>query len=131
MKKAGMASDNGPYMGAEELEKILDTPTPPGITKKTKNRKQIKRPRKWAVIFLNDDFTPMDFVVYVLIQHFRKSVEEATEIMLNTHHGGENVVGLFSWEIAEHKSELVMAEAKEFEYPLMVRIEPVEGGEED
>lgn len=130
MKEARMARNNGPHMELEELEKILDTLPPPDMGTKTRNREEIKRPRKWAVIFLNDDFTPMDFVVDALIQHFHKPVEDAIGVMLNIHHCGEDLVGLFCWEIAEHKSELVMALARELEYPLMVRIEPIEGEDE-
>lgn len=117
-------------MAAGRLEGILDTLLPPDIDTETRDREEIKRSRKWAVIFVNDDFTPMDFVVGALNEHFHKSVEDAIAIMLDIHHDGEGLVGLFSREIAEHSSETVMALARNLDYPLMLRIEPVKDGED-
>lgn len=91
------------------------------------NEKQQEKPRKWNVVFLNDDFTPMDFVVDVLIYIFNHTQESAISIMLTVHHKGRAVAGTYSWEIAEAKSDKVMQLAAQNEYPLQVVIEPLEG----
>jgi ATP-dependent Clp protease adaptor protein ClpS len=94
-------------------------------------RKQTQRPRKYHVIFHNDDYTTMEFVVHVLIKFFHKSDTEATQIMLEVHHRGYGVVGVFTRDVAESKAEQVMVYAKKHGHPLRVSAEPAEDGEED
>jgi len=79
---------------------------------------RLKEPSFFKVILLNDDFTPMDFVVLVLTKFFAKSTEEATKIMLQVHHQGSGVAGVFSHEIAETKVYLVNDFSRKNKHPL-------------
>jgi ATP-dependent Clp protease adaptor protein ClpS len=83
-----------------------------------------KVPRKYKVLLLNDDFTPMDFVVQVLQKFFNKSQNEATEIMLQVHHQGVGVAGVFTLEIAEMKAMQCNQYARLHKYPLKTTVEP-------
>lgn len=86
-------------------------------------RPKLKRPPLYRVILLNDDYTPMDFVVHILEQFFSKNRQDATLIMLEVHTRGRGVCGLFTHEIAETKSAQVNAYAREHEHPLLCTIE--------
>jgi len=83
-----------------------------------------KRPRMFQVIFLNDDFTPMDFVVLMLMKFFQKNADEATSIMMDVHKKGKGIAGTYTLEIAETKAMEVMDAARRKEHPLMVVVEP-------
>ncbi len=87
-------------------------------------RQQTKRPRRWRVLLHNDDFTTMDFVVYVLMHHFGRSHAEATHVMLQVHHKGVGVAGVYSKDVAETKVAEVTAEAREQGMPLQLTTEP-------
>ena len=89
----------------------------------TKPRTQVKLPKLYKVLLHNDDFTPMDFVVHVLEQVFNKSRPQAEKIMLDVHHKGIGVCGVYPLEIAETKSRAVQDAAKENEYPLLCTCE--------
>lgn len=93
-------------------------------------RKTTKRPRRWKVLIWNDDFTTMDFVVYVLMQHFRKAPAEATQIMLQVHHKGVGVAGIYPKDVAETKVAEATAEAREHQMPLKLEALPAEDDEE-
>ncbi len=80
-------------------------------------------PSLYKVILLNDDYTPMDFVVNVLIKFFAKSEPEATSIMLQVHHQGRGIAGTYSFEIAETKAHQAQSYAKLREYPLKCVLE--------
>lgn len=82
-----------------------------------------KRPHFFNVVMLNDDYTPMDFVVQVLKEIFRKNHEEALSIMLDVHRRGSGICGIFTRDVAETKAELVTSVAKRHEYPLQCRVE--------
>ena len=82
-------------------------------------------PPKYAVILKNDDFTPMDFDVEVLMRYFQMDVEKANQIMLTVHYQGQAVCGIFSAEIAETKVEQVTHYARQHEYPLLCEMQPV------
>lgn len=88
-----------------------------------------ERPRRYQVILHNDDFTTMEFVVHVLVKFFHVSDTEATSIMLQVHHKGYGVVGLFSRDVAETKVVQVMDYAKEHGHPLKCTAEPEGLGE--
>jgi ATP-dependent Clp protease adaptor protein ClpS len=75
------------------------------------------------VLLLNDDYTPMEFVVYVLERFFQKSPEEATRIMLHVHQHGVGVCGVFTYEVAETKVAQVMELARRNEHPLQCTME--------
>lgn len=85
---------------------------------------RIELPRRFAVVFYNDDYTPMDFVIEILQKHFHLSIEKAVEIMLNVHYDGRGVAGVYSKDIAETKSYHVNQEAQKAGYPLFTKAEP-------
>ncbi len=91
-------------------------------------RRKTRRPRKWRVVLHNDDFTTMEFVVHVLVTHFRKSAAEAVQVMLQIHRKGVGVAGVYSREVAETKVAEVMDEARANGMPLKVTAEPEEEG---
>ena len=87
-------------------------------------RPQLKKPQLYKVILLNDDFTPMEFVVRVLERFFHKNREEATHIMLHVHQKGLGICGVFTREVAETKVRQVMLYAAENQHPLQCTMEP-------
>ena len=84
-----------------------------------------KKPSMYNVILLNDDYTPMEFVVYVLIEIFHHPPERAERIMLSVHKDGMGVAGIYHLEIAEQKAYETAEEAKSNQFPLKVKIEKV------
>jgi ATP-dependent Clp protease adaptor protein ClpS len=92
-----------------------------GLAVKVKVR--TKKPAMYKVLLLNDDFTPMEFVVYVLERVFRKTRVEANDVMLKVHHDGVGVAGIFTYEVAETKVDQVMALARKNEHPLQCTME--------
>ena len=89
----------------------------------TRTRLKTKKPAMYRVLLLNDDFTPMDFVVHVLERFFNKTQEEATDIMLQVHRKGVGVCGVYTYEVAETKVNLVMDFARKNEHPLQCTLE--------
>ncbi|GAB2474206.1 MAG: ATP-dependent Clp protease adapter ClpS [Comamonas sp.] len=87
---------------------------------------RVEPPRLHQVLMLNDDFTPMEFVIDVLQHFFGKDRETATQIMLKIHLDGKGVCGVYSFEVAETKVALVMDAAKQAGHPLQAVTEPVE-----
>lgn len=88
-----------------------------------KTRPKTKKPSMYKVLMLNDDYTPMEFVVHVLERFFSKSREEATRIMLHVHQRGVGVCGVFTYEVAETKVTQVMDLARQNQHPLQCTIE--------
>ena len=84
---------------------------------------QLKKPPLYKVVLLNDDFTPMDFVVFVLKDIFRRTHEEAVGIMLEIHNKGEGICGVYTRDVAETKAELAITVARRHEHPLQCRVE--------
>jgi ATP-dependent Clp protease adaptor protein ClpS len=82
-----------------------------------------KRPPFFKVVLLNDDYTPMDFVTFILKDVFHRSHEEAVGIMLEIHHKGAGVCGVYTRDVAETKAELVITMSRRNEYPLQCRVE--------
>lgn len=82
-----------------------------------------KKPSLFRVLILNDDYTPMEFVVYVLERYFNKSREEATHIMLHVHHHGVGVCGVYTFEVAETKVVQVLDAARRNQHPLQCTME--------
>jgi ATP-dependent Clp protease adaptor protein ClpS len=89
----------------------------------TKTRPKTKRPSLYKVLLLNDDYTPMEFVVHVLERFFSKGREEATRIMLHVHQKGVGVCGVYTYEVAETKVTQVMDFARQHQHPLQCRME--------
>ena len=92
-----------------------------GIAVKT--RSKTKRPSMYKVLLLNDDYTPMEFVVHILERFFGKNQEEATQIMLHVHTKGVALCGVFTYEVAETKAAQVMDLARQHQHPLQCSIE--------
>lgn len=95
-----------------------------GVGLKDKAHEEVKEPKKYLVVFHNDDFTPMDFVVAVLMQVFHHPQPKAVQIMLDVHRKGRGIAGVFSHEVAETKMEISRQLARKHEHPLEVTIEP-------
>ncbi len=85
---------------------------------------KVKKPSKYHVILHNDDYTTMEFVVWVLMQVFSKTQEESMNVMLDVHNNGHGVCGTYSYEVAETKMNKVITEAKKEGHPLLCTIEP-------
>ena len=106
-----MSTDNsGSHGDVAEVVKVNDTV-------------RIQRPSKVKVVLLNDDYSTMEFVVYVLETIFHKSPAEAAQIMMKIHNEGRGLCGLFSYQVAEAKVATVHAEARSHGYPLRCVIE--------
>jgi ATP-dependent Clp protease adaptor protein ClpS len=89
----------------------------------TQTRSKTKKPRLYKVLLLNDDYTPMEFVVFVLERFFNKPPEEATRIMLHVHQKGVGICGVFTYEVAETKVTQVMNFAQQQNHPLQCTME--------
>lgn len=87
------------------------------------SKPELKRPPMYKVILLNDDYTPMEFVVHILQSFFSMTIEKATQIMLVVHTEGAAVVGIYPRDVAETKSEQVNQYAQENNHPLMSTVE--------
>jgi ATP-dependent Clp protease adaptor protein ClpS len=88
-----------------------------------KTRPKVKKPSLYKVLMLNDDYTPMEFVVHVLERYFSKNTEEATRIMLHVHQKGVGICGVFTFEVAETKVNQVMDLARKNQHPLQCTLE--------
>jgi ATP-dependent Clp protease adaptor protein ClpS len=88
-----------------------------------KTRPKTKKPSMYKVLLLNDDYTPMEFVIHVLEKFFKKNRQEATEIMLHVHRRGVGLCGVFTYEIAETRVAQVMEFARTNEQPLQCTME--------
>ena len=94
-----------------------------GLGVATKTRTRTKTPSPYKVLMLNDDYTPMEFVVHVLQSFFRMSIEDATRVMLQVHQKGIAVCGVFTYEVAETKVSQVIDFARENQHPLQCTLE--------
>jgi ATP-dependent Clp protease adaptor protein ClpS len=89
----------------------------------TKTRPKTKKPSLYKVLILNDDYTPMEFVVHVLEQFFNKNREAAVEIMLHVHRHGVGICGVFTYEVAETKVAQVIEFSRRHQHPLQCTME--------
>lgn len=89
----------------------------------TKTRAKAKKPSQYKVLMLNDDYTPMEFVVLVLKRFFSMDLEQATRVMLHVHQRGVGVCGVFTYEVAETKVNQVMDFARQNQHPLQCTLE--------
>jgi len=122
---AGIASDAALRLAPVGAREPRKTPEGPGngTAVITRTRAQTKRPSMYRVLLLNDDYTPMEFVILVLQSYFNKNQEEATQIMLHVHHHGVGECGVFTYEIAETKVAQVMDHARKNQHPLQCIME--------
>ena len=113
MRWTMMANEPGQGDGLEDIET--------GVA--TRTRPRTKKPSNYKVLMLNDDYTPMEFVVLVLQRFFSMSIEDATRVMLQVHQQGIAVCGVFTYEIAETKVTQVIDFARENQHPLQCTLE--------
>ena len=109
----GSASDNDPARRADDGRGLAVE----------ESRPQVKRPPLYRVVLLNDDYTPMEFVVEVLELIFAMDRQKATRVMLEVHTRGKGVCGVFTYEIAETKVAQVGAYAQQHQHPLLCTLE--------
>jgi ATP-dependent Clp protease adaptor protein ClpS len=113
LESAGMAETKAPARRSEGSVAL-------------KERSRAKRPPLYAVVLLNDDYTPMEFVVWILRTVFFKGAEEASRLMLQVHHQGRGVAGIFTHDVARTKALQVERLARKHEHPLECSIEACE-----
>ena len=89
----------------------------------TKVKPKTKKPSLYKVLMINDDYTPMEFVIEVLEKYFAKGTEEATQIMLHVHQKGIGICGVYTYDIAETKAVQVTNYARKYEHPLQLQLE--------
>ena len=114
MAERKMAGKGGPGRGSDEEGKT-------GLV--TKTRPKTKKPSLYKVLLLNDDYTPMEFVVHVLERYFNKGRDDATRIMLHVHQKGVGICGVYTYEVAETKVTQVMDFARQNGHPLQCTLE--------
>ena len=112
-RASGESGGDDPYGGESTTTGVAEAEAKPIL----------KRPPMYKVILLNDDYTPMEFVVHILQRFFAMNREKATQIMLTVHTQGNAVVGIFPRDVAETKSEQVNRYAQENQHPLVSRVE--------
>lgn len=102
-----------------------DAPRRPGgdTVVSVKPRTRTKKPSMYKVLLLNDDYTPMDFVISILERYFNKQAEDATRIMLHVHQNGVGICGVYTFEVAETKVTQVMDFARQHQHPLQCTME--------
>jgi ATP-dependent Clp protease adaptor protein ClpS len=115
-------SDVGPRM-ADDDRKRRNESGGPGTAVITKTKPQTKRPNLYRVLLLNDDYTPMEFVVHVLERFFNKDHETAHRIMMHVHQHGIGECGVYTYEVAETKVTQVMDFARKHQHPLQCVME--------
>jgi len=108
------------------MEIVIETPQIQDPKRHVKTRPKIKKPNLFAVILVNDNFTTMEFVIYILKTIFEKSDEEAMAIMLNVHQKGKGTAGVYPFQIAEQKAYETKMTAQANEYPLQVELDEIE-----
>ncbi len=94
-----------------------------GLGVATRTRARTKKPMPFKVLMLNDDYTPMEFVVLCLQRFFKMSIEDATRVMLHVHQKGVGICGVFTYEVAETKVTQVMDFARDNQHPLQCTLE--------
>jgi ATP-dependent Clp protease adaptor protein ClpS len=119
---AGRADRAQTRLAGEENNKRRESGAP-GTAVITKTKPQTKRPSLYRVLLLNDDYTPMEFVVHVLERFFNKDVEAAHRIMMHVHQHGVGECGVYTYEVAETKVTQVMDFARKHQHPLQCVME--------
>jgi ATP-dependent Clp protease adaptor protein ClpS len=123
MKGIGAPTERLSVMGAGSNSSGGDDENRTGTAIITKTKPRTKRPNLYRVLLLNDDYTPMEFVVHVLERFFNKNREDATRIMLHVHQNGVGECGVFTYEVAETKVTQVMDFARKHQHPLQCVME--------
>ena len=121
-KAAADTASPAPHMADDERKRRGEQGTP-GTAVISKTKPQTKRPSLYRVLLLNDDYTPMEFVVHVLERFFNKNQEAAYRIMMHVHQHGIGECGVFTYEVAETKVTQVMDFARKHQHPLQCIME--------
>lgn len=108
---------------APDPKRTADGDEGQGTVLAERQEQRVEPPKLYQVVMLNDDYTPMEFVVYVLERFFNKSREDATRIMLHVHQNGVGVCGVFTYEVAETKVAQVIDSARRHQHPLQCTME--------
>ena len=111
--------NQGPFLGMDR-----DEDEQGDILTKGDTKAKVKKPKRYKVLLHNDDYTTMEFVVFVLQSCFSKTVDEAQKVMLKVHNDGVGICGIYTYEIAETKTAKVIQMAKESGHPLKCTFEP-------
>ncbi len=114
--------------GADENDRVGQDRAGTALVERVKPR--LRKPRLYRVVMMNDDYTPMEFVVHVLENFFNMNREMATRVMLRVHTEGKAVCGVYTRDIAETKAEQINQYSLENEHPLLCQIEP-DGNDSD
>lgn len=106
---------------------MADPVSPPGLDPNVQERTkpEVKPPPMYRVVLVNDDYTPREFVVYVLVSVFHKDNSEARRIMITAHQAGRSLVGVYTYDVATSRVERARKQAVEAGYPLMLYTEEV------
>ena len=110
-------------MAERDDDKYKDDDGGTGVGLATKPKPKTKKPSLYKVFMLNDDYTPMEFVIHVLERFFKKNRDEATQIMLNIHTKGVGLCGVYAYDIADTKVNQVMDFARQHQHPLQCTME--------
>ena len=110
-----------PISMADDADRDDDGDASTGVA--TLTRAKTKKPTPYRVLMLNDDYTPMEFVVLVLQRFFKMDMEQATQVMLHVHQRGVGVCGVFTYEVAETKVAQVIDFARQNQHPLQCTLE--------
>ena len=119
-----MKTFGGPLSQKQDPSRVSPVDKP-GLDLFEKNEVKVKRPSMWNIVFYNDDYTPMDFVEFVLKTVFHISTLDALALTLAVHTQGEGIAGTYTFEVAEQKQSEVLLMAKVEEHPLRVEVERV------
>ena len=122
-ESAALPVAHGVIVGAEDEDGGKGAGGQDQIGVATKTRAKAKKPSQYKVLMLNDDYTPMEFVVMVLKRFFGMDLEQATRVMLHVHQRGVGVCGVFTYEVAETKVNQVMDFARQNQHPLQCTLE--------
>jgi len=117
-----MKTFSGPLLQKQDPDRVSPVDKP-GLDLLEKNEVKAKRPSMWTIVFYNDDYTPMDFVEFVLKAVFRMSTLDALALTLAVHTQGKGIAGTYTFEVAEQKQYEVLSIAKVEEHPLRVEVE--------
>lgn len=108
---------------ADKRSRSVSVPEGPGAAVMTRTSSRTKRPSMYRVLLLNDDYTPMEFVIQILERFFNKNKEDATRIMMHVHQTGVGECGVFTYEVAETKVTQVMDFSRKNQHPLQCVME--------
>lgn len=122
-QREGQARDGASAMANRPREPKDGSGNGTGTAVITRTKTKAKKPNLYRVLLLNDDYTPMEFVIHVLERFFNKTRDEATQIMLHVHHNGVGECGVFTYEVAETKVTNVMDFARKHSHPLQCVME--------